>query len=124
MVIRFELKSLVAQLVERQTDNLLVGGSNPPKTNMPEEFLEEKEWEEEFIYQKRKLALLKNPGIYGVSILFKGRLKGVSRARSVRSHFGTVGPNTYQKRVKGDSQPIKTKWGIWNLKVNLYRPIT
>lgn len=72
-------------------------------------------------YLNKKRSLFKKTKLKGLQVSLKGRLKGVRRARKNIKHFGTVAPNSLRKVIKFNQQPIYTKWGIWNLKVHLYR---
>jgi len=55
----------------------------------------------------------------GVVVSITGRLKGVDRAsHSSWGHYG-VSPNTLSVGSLECSTALKTKWGVWNLKVGV-----
>ena len=55
----------------------------------------------------------------GVVVSITGRLKGVDRAsHSSWGHYG-ISPNTLSVGSLECSRALKTKWGVWNLKVGV-----
>jgi hypothetical protein len=57
----------------------------------------------------------------GWQLSVKGRLKGARRARKMQRHFGSTGPNTFNKPSQSNQRVIFTKWGAWNLRTSLSR---
>jgi hypothetical protein len=45
----------------------------------------------------------------GLRFSIKGRLKGARRARTMIHRYGSIGPNTYNKRSNSNQQVIFTK---------------
>jgi hypothetical protein len=45
----------------------------------------------------------------GLQIVIKGRIKGARRARTNKNEFGSIGPNSYNKRSRSNQLPIFTK---------------
>ena len=53
--------------------------------------------------------LKKESYLKGLRFSIKGRLKGARRARTMVNRYGSIGPNTYNKRSKSNQQVIFTK---------------
>lgn len=68
------------------------------------------------VLRKGKKKWLKRKGVL---IKLSGRLKGVDRASvSSWSHYG-ISPNRLSVNCMLSNGVVKTKWGVWNLKVGV-----
>lgn len=47
--------------------------------------------------------------LLGLRLVIKGRLKGVRRTRKIQQHFGSIGPNSFNKKSQTNLTNIYTK---------------
>lgn len=108
------------RIVQRETDNKLIG-----LEEQKESYLVGTYKKVEYIIatkvqiNTRKIQLFHKPNKskIGLRLQMKGRLRGVSKAKTFRKGIGQVRTHTFRNLIDYAEKPLQTKWGIFGLKV-------
>lgn len=95
--------------LEEQPDNLLVGDYKGKTYNIASTIK---------LKSNKILTFYKrNDQRVGLRLQFKGRLRGVSKAKVFRKAWGQIKTHTFSNVIDYAEKPLQTKWGIFGLKI-------